>query len=185
MDKHIIGERIFLRAMRAEDMEAVHAYASQEIVSTHQPWGPNTWEETQAYIKDVLQDAAERPQNRFVFSVLLKDTEKVIGAGELWFNNYDNLSGEIGYVLHPDYWGKGLASETAELLLAFGFSEKRLHRIQATCAPANKNSQKLLERIGMVAEGRIRDALRIKGGWRDSLLYSLLEDEWRSGRKKR
>lgn len=162
----------------------MHSYASQEIVSKHQPWGPNTWEKTKAYIEDVLTDANELPQIRFVFVVVLKETEKVIGAGELWFDNYDNLAGEIGYVLHPDYWGKGLATETAELLLEYGFQEKRLHRIQAKCGPDNKNSKKLLEKLGMAAEGRIRDALRMKGGWRDSLLYGILEDEWRERRGK-
>jgi RimJ/RimL family protein N-acetyltransferase len=184
MSRRIEGERIYLRPMAAEDLDAVHSYASLAVVSEHQPWGPNSWEETKSYIEDVLMDAAELPQIRFVFAIVLKETEAMIGAGEIWFHNYDNLAGEIGYVLHPDHWGKGLATETAELLLKFGFEEKRLHRIQATCSPDNTNSKKLLEKLGMVPEGKIRDALRLKNGWRDSLLYSILEDEWRGGKGK-
>lgn len=184
MSRRIEGMRVYLRPMAAEDLDAVHSYASLESVSENQPWGPNSWEETKAYIEDVLVDAEELPQIRFVFAVILKEEEEVIGAGEIWFHDYDNLAGEIGYVFHPDHWGKGLARETAGLLLAFGFEEKRLHRIQATCSPYNARSKKLLEKLGMVQEGRIRDALRMNGGWRDSLLYSILEDEWRAGKEQ-
>lgn len=171
--------RIYLREMLMGDLEAVHSYASLDKVTQFQAWGPNTLEDTRDYVEDVLKDANELPQRRFVWAVVLKETENVIGAGELWFESYFNKSGEIGYILHPDYWTIGIGSEVAQLLMAFGFEEKRLHRIQATCAPDNMGSQKLLEKIGMLREGRIRDALKMDEGWRDSLLYSILEDEWR------
>lgn len=173
------NERIYLRELRSGDLEAVHSYASLEKVTQFQPWGPNTLQDTRDYIEDVLKDAQEFPHSRFVWAVVLKETEKVIGAGELWFDSFENMAGEIGYILHPAYWGIGIGSEVAQLLLAFGFEEKGLHRILATSAPDNMGSQKLLEKIGMLREGRIRHALRMNGGWRDSLLYSMLEDEWK------
>ena len=173
------NSRIYLRELRSGDLKAVHSYASLEKVTQFQPWGPNTLEDTRAYIEDVLKDAQELPQSRFVWAVVLKESEKVIGAGELWYDSFENSCGEIGYILHPDYWGIGIGSEVAQLLLEFGFKHRALHRIQATCAPDNMGSQKLLEKIGMQPEGRIRDALKMKGGWRDSLLYGMLESEWR------
>ncbi len=175
--------RIYLREMHMGDLEAVHSYASLDKVTKFQAWGPNSLEDTREYVQDVLKDAHELPQSRFVWAVVLKETEKVIGAGELWFESFLNKCGEIGYILHPDYWAIGIGSEVAQLLLAFGFEEKGLHRIQATCAPDNIGSQKLLEKIGMQREGQIRDALKMDEGWRDSLLYSMLEDEWREREK--
>jgi RimJ/RimL family protein N-acetyltransferase len=73
----------------------------------------------------------------------------------------------------------GFATEVAKLLIEFGFRELNLHRIYATCDPRNIGSSKVLEKIGMSKEGRIREDLLIKDGWRDSLLFSILEQEWK------
>lgn len=64
------------------------------------------------------------------------------------------------------------------MLLKFGFEEKGLHRIEARCDPENIGSQKILEKVGMKKEGKLRQNLRMGNGWRDSLLYGILEGEW-------
>ena len=86
----------------------------------------------------------------------------------------------IGYVLHPDYWRQGLATDAAGLLLALGFNQLGLHRIEATCDSRNVASARVLEKIGMSREGLRRQDLLLRDGWRDSLLFSILEDEWRT-----
>ncbi|WP_142828479.1 GNAT family N-acetyltransferase [Planococcus soli] len=171
--------RFYLREFVQEDWKAVHAYASQEIVSQYQPWGPNSPQETKRYITDVLQQQLEQPRTGFTFAIVWKGTGRVIGAGELSAIDTTNRSGEIGYILHPDYWRIGIASEAALLLLEFGFEEKELHRIEARCDPGNIGSQKVLEKVGMKKEGQLRQNLRMNNGWRDSLLYGILEDEWK------
>ncbi len=62
-------------------------------------------------------------------------------------------------------------------MLGFGFRTLRLHRIYATCDPRNIGSAKVLEKVGMQKEGRMRENLKLKDGWRDSLLYSVLEQD--------
>jgi [ribosomal protein S5]-alanine N-acetyltransferase len=64
-------------------------------------------------------------------------------------------------------------------MIAFGFDTLRLHRLQAACGPDNWASQRLLARLGFTPEGRLRDHVFTNDAWRDSLLYSLLEPEWR------
>ncbi|MGE7623855.1 GNAT family N-acetyltransferase [Viridibacillus sp. NPDC096237] len=64
------------------------------------------------------------------------------------------------------------------ILIEFGFGTLNLHRIFATCDPRNVGSSKVLKKIGMTKEGRIREDLLLKDGWRDSLLYSIIEHEW-------
>ena len=76
-------------------------------------------------------------------------------------------------------WGKGYATEATKLMAAFGFDTLNLHRLQAACGPDSRASQRLLTRLGFTPEGRLRDHVFTNGAWRDSLLYSLLEDEWR------
>jgi [ribosomal protein S5]-alanine N-acetyltransferase len=175
------SERFYMREFNKNDWEDVHEYASQEIVSQYQPWGPNTPEDSRVFVNEVLVDTQKKPRTRFVFAIVLKASGKLIGAGEFNMRSQANKSGEIGYIINPAFWGQGIATETARMLLEFGFKEMDLHRIYATCDPGNAASQKVLEKIGMVKEGRMREDLAMKDGWRDSLLFSVLKHEWNSG----
>jgi RimJ/RimL family protein N-acetyltransferase len=184
MVKRLAGKKINLREIEAQDWKAVHEYASQKIVSKYQSWGPNSEEESIAYVNEAVEDCNRDPQNRFVFSIVYKQTNSMIGAGELYIRSAVNREGELGYIIHPDYWGKGIATETAHLLVDYGFTHLNLHRIFATCDPRNIGSEKVLKKTGMKLEGRIRESILLKAGWRDSLLFSILEHEWRQNGQK-
>ena len=172
------NERLLLRQFTEDDWLGVHRYASQEIVCRYQAWGPNTEEDSIGFVKQVIKDASQQPRKRFAFAIVTKNNEQMIGAGELTIRDLSNRNGEIAYIVNPEYWGRGIATDVATLLIEYGFSKLKLHRIFATCDPRNKGSSKVLEKVGMTLEGRIREDLFIKDGWRDSLLYSVLEHEW-------
>jgi len=174
------AERVYLREFIESDWIGVHNYASQEQVSEHQTWEPNSKEESKEFVNQVFDDAQKMPRTRFTFAIVHKEDEIMIGSGEISIRCFDNKTGEISYILNPDYWGKGIATEVAKVVIEFGFSELNLHRIYATCAPKNVGSQKVLEKSGMSFEGRMRETLLLKEGWRDSLLYSVLAHEWPS-----
>ncbi|MBH0169972.1 GNAT family N-acetyltransferase [Fictibacillus sp. 18YEL24] len=171
-------DRIRFREMLVEDWKAIHQYASQEIVSQYQPWGPNHEKDSIAYVNEVINDANRNPRERYAFAIVENQSNLLIGAGELQITSLTNRVGEIGYVLHPDYWGKGFATEAGELLLKFGFEDLQLHRIFATCDPRNKGSEKVLKKLDMKLEGIIRESILLKDRWRDSMLFSMLEHEW-------
>ncbi|MGP1908006.1 GNAT family N-acetyltransferase [Metabacillus sp. JX24] len=172
------SDRVFLREMNEEDWVDVHRYASQERVSLFQPWGPNSEEDTKAFVQQVLEDSSQENRTRYVFAIVNKEDNKMIGAGELNIRDRDNKAGEISYIVNPDFWGNGIATDVANLLITLGFKEFKLHRIFATCDPRNIGSFRVMEKVGMIREGIIRDALKLKDGWRDSLLFSVLEYEW-------
>ncbi|MDW0113460.1 GNAT family protein [Sporosarcina saromensis] len=172
------SKRVLLREMEEEDWVDVHHYASQEKVCQYQPWGPNTEQDSKDFVMQVLRDATKDSRERFVFAILLRENGKMIGAGEITKQDHTNRVGEIGYIIHPAYWGSGYATETANALLTFGFRQLKFHRIFATCDPRNIGSSRVLEKVGMTLEGRLREVLLLRDGWRDSLLYSVLEQEW-------
>lgn len=178
MIDHLENERIVLKEIREKDWRDVHKYASQPIVCQYQPWGPNTEKDSQDFVKQVVEDANLVPRSRFVFAVFDKENNQMIGSGEFNIRDLSNKVGEIAYIINPDFWGKGTATEVAKLLVEFGFKSLHLHRIYATCDPRNSGSIKVLEKAGMTLEGRMREDLLIKDGWRDSLLYSILEQEF-------
>ena len=177
MINHLDSERITLRDIEEKDWVGVHKYASQTIVCKYQSWGPNTEEESRSFVKQLIEDAKIEPRSRFVFAVFDKKDNQMIGSGEINLRDFTNRIGEIAYIINPDYWGKGFATEAAKLLIEFGFKEIHLHRIYATCDPRNSGSIKVLEKIGMTLEGKMRENLLIKNEWRDSFLYSILEQE--------
>lgn len=169
---------IYLREMEWTDWKAVHQYASMGDVCRYQPWGPNSEEETRAYVNQVLVDRRRTPRTRFVFAIIQKESNELVGAGELNLREKESREGEIGYVIHPKVWRNGFGTEAARLLLNFGFNKLQCRRIVATCDPRNVGSCRILEKIGMTQEGRLRDHILFRGGWRDSLLYSVLHFDW-------
>jgi RimJ/RimL family protein N-acetyltransferase len=98
--------------------------------------------------------------------------------------NLANKVGEIAYIINPNYWGRGYATEAARLTVEFGFSKLHCHRIFASCHPQNVGSAKVLKKIGMIQEGRLRENLLLRDDWRDSLLFSMLEKEWSASNTK-
>ena len=90
--------------------------------------------------------------------------------------------GDVGYGLRADRWGRGLTTEAVRMLIGFGFEQLELHRIAAVCDPGNVGSRRVMEKVGMQAEGRLREDMLSQGRWRDSLAYAILEDEWRAER---
>jgi [ribosomal protein S5]-alanine N-acetyltransferase len=170
--------RLLLRDFTLEDWQDVHAYASRPEVCRFQAWGPNTPEESRAYVEGVVALAQARPRTGFHLAVVFPSTGTVIGAGGLDIRSQRFRIGEISYIIHPEYWKRGFATEVAHTLLTLGFTSLSLHRICATCAPRNLASEHVLQKLGMRYEGRMRETMFIRDGWRDSLLYSLLEHEW-------
>lgn len=178
MNYNLKSEKVILREMEEKDWIGVHKYASQEKVCQYQTWGPNSEPESEEFVKQVLIDAKKEPRSRFVFAIILKESGEMIGAGEFNIRDYTNRVGEIGYIVNPKYWGMGFATEVAKLLITYGINDLNMHRIFATCDPINIASSRVLDKVGMIKEGRLRENLVIKDGWRDSLLYGILEQEW-------
>lgn len=172
--------RLFLRPFHETDGPAIHAYASDPEVVVHMEWGPNTLEETLFFLQDRLQKQTPDEKRDFPFAIILKADNQVVGNCHLFVEHPDTREAWIGYVLNRSYWGQGIMTEAAWAVLAFGFGELNLHRIYATCSPKNIGSQRVLEKIGMTREGHLRQHKWMKGQWRDSYLYAILEGELQS-----
>lgn len=86
-------------------------------------------------------------------------------------------SGEVWYKLYPNFWGKGFATESLNCMLSFCFKELKLHRIEAGCAVDNIASYKVMEKVGMIKEGRCRKVLPLENGWSDTFEYAILDTD--------
>jgi len=110
---------------------------------------------------------AEPPQ--YDFAVVLRSTDALIGLCRLIMRPDELRQAEILYLLNRHYWGHGYVTEAVRAVLGFGFQELGLHRVYATCRPANVASSRVLEKVGMRQEGHLRRHRWMKGAWHDSL----------------
>lgn len=183
LNRPIENIEVILVNMEMEYWKDIHSYASLPEVSKYQQWGPNTEEDTLTYVKQIMEDITKEQPSRYVYAIKKISSDKVIGAAELFHLNQINKCAEIGYVVHPDYWGMGIGTLAANKLLEIGFSNLHLHRIYAKCDARNIGSAKVLEKVGMTLEGKRRHDMLLETGWRDSLLYSILDNEWKGMNK--
>jgi ribosomal-protein-alanine N-acetyltransferase len=173
-------DRLIIREFTSEDVAAVHQYASNVEVATYMIWGPNTEEQTGAFINRTMEMQQQQTRVDYELAVVLKESHMLIGGCGIHVSK--PMQGEIGYCFNPLYWRQGYASESAAALIRFGFEELGLHRIYATCRPDNMGSARVMENIGMKYEGHLREHMQHKGKWHDSFQYSILEHEYSGGR---
>jgi ribosomal-protein-alanine N-acetyltransferase len=176
MCMQLVTERLIIREFKQEDWEAVHLYASSPLVATHMIWGPNTEEDTKDFVSRVIEQQQVQLRKDYEMAVVLKATNQIIGGCGIHLS--EPKQGEIGYCFNPEFWRQGFAAEAATAMLGFGFQVHGLHRIYATCRPDNIGSAKVMQKIGMTYEGRLREHMQHKGKWHDSLLHSILEQEF-------
>jgi len=166
--------RLLLRPFRATDHAELHAIAGDPRVVRWMDWGPNTEEDTGVFLGYALESETADPRRTWKFAVVRAADAVLIGSAELHIESPEHRRGTMGYLIAPAAQGLGYATEAARAVLGFGLTGGGLHRITATCDPENVGSARVLEKIGMSREGRLRDHLLIRGQWRDRLLYAAL-----------
>ena len=114
------------------------------------------------------------------WGLVAKAENKLIGSFSFWKINKPHCRAEIGYSIHPDFWGNGFMTETFKNLIEFGFNQMGFHSLEANVNPQNQNSIRLLERIGFKREAYFRENFFFNEKYLDSLIYCLLETDHRN-----
>ncbi len=167
-------ERLVLREYKESDWEAVHIYSQQEEILVYEAWGPNTEEETKAFIKRSINEKDETPRKGITLAITLKDDEKLIGGCGFRINDDSENRGYFGYIINPNFWNKGFATEACKTLLDFVVREFGITEIEAKCDVRNIPSQKVLEKCGLKIAKRFKQKKKVKGQFPDTLLFEKL-----------
>ena len=172
------SERLKLKEITWNDIANIHNLHSIPEVEEYNTIGiPKNLGTTKELLRPAINDQKNDQRKTYVWNLLLKDSDTFIGIAGMSVSNDRFNYGEIYYKLHPDYWGKGFATEAAKTMILFGFKHLKLHRIEAGVATENTRSIKVLERIGMTQEGIRRKILPIRGEWIDNFHFAIVEGD--------
>ena len=169
--------RLHLREVLNSDALALYAIHSDPEVMRY--WSYPAWTQlaqAQAKVDEIARQ--RREQDILVWAIAETDSELLIGTVAVFGFNREQGRAEIGYSLHRDWQGRGLASETLQLVLPYLFQEYGLRRIEADVDPRNRASCRLLEKLGFVREGLLRQRWLVDGQLCDSALYGLLQQDF-------
>jgi RimJ/RimL family protein N-acetyltransferase len=176
------SERLRLRALAARDAEEVYAlYADRAAVRFAYAPPMNDLEDARRVIDETI--ALAQARSLFHFGVADREGDRIIGHATLFNWDGPQRRAEIGYSIRRNLWGQGFGSEAVTTLIAFGFERLDLRRIEADADPRNAASIRLLEKLGFVREGYLRERWEIDGEIQDAVYFGLLRREWGSGSK--
>lgn len=170
-------ERLLLRRMKPSDSRDMFEYASRPEVTEYLLWEPHKNQRQTLDYLEYLQ-TRYRVGDFYDWAVVDKQKAKMIGTCGFTSLDFLNNSAEIGYVLNPDFWGCGIASEAVARVMSFAFLELNVHRVEAKYMVGNERSRRVMERCGMSFEGVRRASMFVKGSYRDIGICSILSEEY-------
>ena len=177
----VTTERLVLRKMMPRDAEDMYEYAQDPAVTQFLLWEPHVNVKfTQSYLKFIQTQYAAAAF--FDWAVTLAESGKMIGTCGFAAIDTDNDAGEIGYVINPEYWGKGYATEALTRVMSFGFGVLGLHRIYVRIMAGNAASERVARKCGMRHEATFYSSLFVKGEYRTIKYFAILREEFYGGK---
>lgn len=166
--------RLLLRKLTMQDAAEVFFLRSDPAVLQYLGREPAaSIKEAEDFINSIEESVVENKS--ILWGIALKENPgTVIGTICLWNIIREHYRSEIGYVLHPDCWRKGIMKEAILKVLDYGFTTLGLHSVEARLSPANIASIAVLESTGFVKEAHFKEDFFIKGKFEDTAVYSRL-----------
>ncbi len=173
-----VNETFYLRQITQADAADYLEYLSNTEVHRFVPDECLPRDIEQAHKEVQYHIDLYRYKRSISWSLAKKSDHKIVGSCGFNYWNRDHARTEISYDLARPYWGKGLMTEVVKTVLAFGFTQMRLHRVEATVAPDNIGSVRVLRKAGFKKEGLLREQKLLHGKFCDAIILSILQREY-------
>jgi len=169
---------VALRPWREADIAAQLTAFTDPLFERFSDWAPHTEAEALHYLGE-HEAARLRGEQLELALVEPRYPDVVLGGASL--NNVHLSQGlaAVGYWLAPAARGRGVATRAVRLLARWAFEDLRIARLELTCGPDNRASQRVAERCGFTPEGLLRSHMPFKGNRRDTVVFSLLPGDLR------
>lgn len=172
------GPRLLLRPFDAQDGPAVQALAGAAEVASTTLTIPHPYEDGVAEAWIQTHAPAYAAGTLASFAVVEAATRALVGAMGLTIKA-PHARAELGYWIGVPYWNRGYATEAAAVVVRFGFEQLGLNRVYAQHYVRNPASGRVLRKVGMRYEGRLRQHVRRWESFEDLEQYGILAAEWR------
>ncbi|KGM57320.1 hypothetical protein N799_07685 [Lysobacter arseniciresistens ZS79] len=170
--------RLRLRGHRQDDLNAYFQLHADPAVMRYWSWP--AWTSVEQAQDRLSQVIGQRGANRVLcWAIADQGDDRLLGSIVLFAINREQGRAETGYALSSSHWGRGLAQEAMAPVLRHAFDVLGLRRIEADIDPRNAGSCRLVERMGFVREGLLRERWCVAGEVSDSAMYGLLAADWR------
>ncbi|WP_323740405.1 GNAT family N-acetyltransferase [Filobacillus milosensis] len=173
--KFLEGEKVYLRPIEEDDFEAIYSGLwdpdVRRLTGTKQIF-------TRSMVKNFLEKSA-LDSSRVGLIICAQQTDEMIGELSLNEINHQDRNASFRIALSTEaHTGKGHGSEAIQLMLAYGFRQLNLHRIELEVFAFNERAKHVYERLGFQQEGVRRDALFYDGEYHDAIVMGILENEF-------
>jgi ribosomal-protein-alanine N-acetyltransferase len=166
-------ERLYLRRVVKEDVNEIFALRSNKKTMKYIP-RPLVKTEEEALAHIAMIDEKIENNEGINWAITLKNDPKLVGLIGHYRIKPEHFRAEIGYMLLPEYHGKGIISEAIKETVKYGFEIMKLHSIEAVIDPENLASEKVLQKSGFLKEAHLKENEYYEGRFLDSVIYSIL-----------
>ena len=173
----LTGSKVTLRELRVSDAPALFAMLTTEEVSRFISPPPTTVEGFERFIMWANRERAAG--NYACFAIVPHGMDTAVGLFQVRQLEPAWGTAEWGFALGSAFWGTGMFSDGAELVLDFVFETIGVHRLEARAAVRNGRGNGALRKVGAVQEGVLRRSFLRDGEYMDQALWTILADDYR------
>lgn len=173
-------ERLILRRFETSDADDMLKYwiADENVQFNYGEPVYKTYNEVKCLL-DKYTNSYKNP-DYYRWAIIEKKSGFCIGQIAYFLMDSKNHFAEIEYCIGTDFQNKGYATEATKAIIAFGFNNIHLHKVQICCKSVNVKSRRVIEKCGFTYEGALRDYFYLDGVYVDRLYYSMLDKEFLS-----
>lgn len=171
--------RLLLREHIPADLAAFCALFSDPLVRRYEG-ELVSFEQSANRLDEILAMMDCEPRTQYRLAITMPPSDELIGVISMDINLPDIHEWETGWIVNPRYWGQGIAPEAACALQRYAFDNLDANRVVAFCHADNLASTRVMEKIGMRREGRLRETRWLNGEKFDEFIYTILRSDPRS-----
>lgn len=169
--------RLLLRPFELSDAKDVQRIAGDRTIADTTLNVPHPYEDGMAEAWIATHQAEFEARRLCAYAMVLAATGELIGAVSLRITSHLNHA-ELGYWVGVPWWNRGYCTEAARVLVDYGFSVLGLHRIHSSHYSRNPASGRVMIKLGMQHEGRLREHVKRWDRYEDLEYYGILAREW-------
>ncbi|MGO3181700.1 MAG: GNAT family N-acetyltransferase [Aequorivita sp.] len=185
LQEHILeNNRVRLRPLGIQDFEKLQGFAlNQPEIWKYSQQPASGLENLKAYIDLALE--ARKAETAYPFIVFDKSSQQIAGSTRFYDFQKKHNNVQLGYTWYgKEFQGTGLNKQCKLLMLEFAFEKLGIDRVEFRADAKNERSVAAMKSIGCIVEGVLRSNCVAPKGRRDSIVLSILKDEWFDGVKK-